>query len=100
MRSRQNIEAALGHPFTKELRIRVQFIAQIRRGAHQLKHLEGRAHDGRRYGIRKQVWTRTLAQQVDNLAPAARVTSTRTAQSFTQGSGEDIDAAHDAVVFM
>ncbi len=50
--------------------------------------------------IRKQIGTRALAQQIDDLFSSAGVAAAGAAQRFAQRAGQNVDAAHHVVMFV
>ena len=67
------LEAAVRHGGLEVSRVGVQPVAQLAGSGDDLQGLEGGADDARRQGVGEQVRTGPLAQQVDDLPPAARV---------------------------
>src|SRR5436853_2071396 len=100
MLARKHVQAERRDSLAEEFGVGAKPLSQIGRSREQIQDFERCRDDRRGYGIGKKVGPGTLAQQIDDLTPAACVAATRASESFAEGSSDDVNAAHHMVIFM
>ena len=78
----------------------VQPVAQFGGGRKAPQHLQRGAGDGRRQAVGKEIGARLLAQHVDDFPARRGEAAHRAAERLAQRAGDDVDAAHHAVVLV
>ena len=64
-----------------------------------VKQFQAGAHDGRGQGVGEQVGTASLAEQVNDLPAAGRISAGSAAKGLAQGACNDVHPALHAVIF-
>ena len=95
-----DVEARVGDSRAEETGVRLQTVAKLGRLREQLKRRKRATDDRRRKRIAEQIGPRPLPQVIDDLLPRGGVSAAGAAQCFTERAGEDIDAAHHAVMLV
>src|SRR3954454_5363971 len=84
--------------FAEVLRIRDEAIAELARAAEQIEHGDRCTGDRRRDRVRKEIRTRPLPQDRDDLLLAGREATCGAAERLAEGRRHHVDALRDAEV--
>ena len=77
----------------------MQAVLQFVGTSEDLEGLDTSRSNHRRNGVREEIRTRTLTQEVDDLFLTRRETTYRTAKGFTERAGDDFDFATHVIEF-
>ena len=94
------IEAERPHAVAEVSGIAVQPLAKLGRALQQVEHLEGGGRDRRGDAVREQVRAGTLPQPSDDLPARRDVAAAGAAQGLAERTRHDVDAIHDAAIFV
>ena len=77
----------------------MQAVLQFVGTSEDLEGLDTSRSNHRRNGVREEIWTATLTQQVDNLFLSCCETAHRTAKGFAQRACDDLHFAAEVIEF-
>src|SRR5688500_4291612 len=93
-----NVEACCGHLLAEVAGVLLELIAEIGRRREHAQDLKRSACDRRWQSVAEEIWTRALAQHLDDLLTSRGKATGRTTKGLAKRRRNDIDPTYDVLV--